>query len=305
MADAAVEEQPPPPKEKKKKKSSSVKSNKSATEEAPQLNGESTPLVDEAKPAEVAAESATSKESEPPQEENPATDGGEPVPAEESQPEEQQGGAQENGGEVLESAESAAQEEAPAEAPAPARKKSVKKEADEEEKPAVAVAKPTAKQIAEEEFANAQENKLRELAEGFFLLDWNKDGQIDKVDLQMTFASLGFPDVPDEQIDGMLSEASSPLDIDAFIELMGKKSAELDPEDLLVKALSCWDEDSSGFISEERIRRDLMTWGDIFTEQEVNYALEDAPLYEEPEGIMINYIEFCKILCGSATKSQE
>ncbi|CAB3384191.1 Hypothetical predicted protein [Cloeon dipterum] len=227
-------------------------------------------------------------------------------------------------------ADVAAQEEAESAAAVAERKKSVKKKE-----------KSAAKQKAEEEAALAQENKMRELAEvrclvssitrvvyafleseprdarvakfstthnpiglqGFFLLDWNKDGQIDKTDLQMTFASLGFPNVSDEEIQGMLSEASSPLDIDSFVELMGKKVETMDAEELLVKALSCWDEDSSGFISEERIRHDLMKWGDTFTEQEVNYALEDAPLYEEPEGLMINYIEFCKILCGSAAKN--
>ncbi|XP_065340069.1 myosin regulatory light polypeptide 9-like [Cloeon dipterum] len=287
MADAEQEQQPPQPKEKekKKRKSSSVKSNKSASEEAPQLNGEAAP--------DVAV--TTSEAPQEPQEE-PATVGEEKIAAPPEKPAEPTSGEeiapQENGVAQDGEADVAVQEEAESAAAVAERKKSLKKKE-----------KSAAKQKAEEEAALAQENKMREFAEGFFLLDWNKDGQIDKTDLQMTFASLGFPNVSDEEIQGMLSEASSPLDIDSFIELMGKKVETMDAEELLVKALSCWDEDSSGFISEERIRHDLMKWGDTFTEQEVNYALEDAPLYEEPEGLMINYIEFCKILCGSAAKN--
>jgi hypothetical protein len=85
------------------------------------------------------------------------------------------------------------------------------------------------------------------------------------------------------------------------------------------------------------IRRDLMEWGQVFTEEEVrmcnfnmrspalkmrlllisisyycilmlyvcalfqvNAALEDAPIYNEKEGPMIDYVEFCKILSGRA-----
>jgi hypothetical protein len=32
----------------------------------------------------------------------------------------------------------------------------------------------------------------------------------------------------------------------------------------------------------------------------VNAALEDAPIYQEKEGAMIDYVEFCKILSGRA-----
>jgi Ca2+-binding EF-hand superfamily protein len=42
--------------------------------------------------------------------------------------------------------------------------------------------------------------------QGFFLVDYNKDGLIDKSDLQMTFSVLGMPPLPDEDIDKMLSE---------------------------------------------------------------------------------------------------
>jgi Ca2+-binding EF-hand superfamily protein len=38
------------------------------------------------------------------------------------------------------------------------------------------------------------------------LVDFDKDGQIDKNDLLMTFSNLGILDIADEEIDGMLGE---------------------------------------------------------------------------------------------------
>ncbi|KAG8227873.1 hypothetical protein J437_LFUL007183 [Ladona fulva] len=143
------------------------------------------------------------------------------------------------------------------------------------------------------------EKKLLELREAFFLLDLNNDGYIDKEDLRMTYATLGRPDMPERDIDHMLGEAiCNPLDFDSFVILLGFRTIELDPEETLIQALSSWDLDDSGLICEERIKHDLMTWGEKFTPEEVDMALEDAPTYAKGEKVMIDYIEFCKKLCG-------
>lgn len=57
-----------------------------------------------------------------------------------------------------------------------------------------------------------------------------------------------------------------------------------------------------------RIRHDLMTFGDKFTEKEAFVALEEAPIakvdpkdrYNVPT--MIDYPAFCKTLCGLRKK---
>ncbi|CAH2208775.1 jg10109, partial [Pararge aegeria aegeria] len=46
--------------------------------------------------------------------------------------------------------------------------------------------------------------------------------------------------------------ASNPLDFDAFVNLLGYKTLELDSEETLIAALSRWDTDNTGYISEER-----------------------------------------------------
>lgn len=47
-------------------------------------------------------------------------------------------------------------------------------------------------------------------------------------------------------------QAMNPLDFDAFVMLLGYKSIELDPEDVLIEALSKWDVEKKGVISEEK-----------------------------------------------------
>ncbi|XP_023719454.1 uncharacterized protein LOC111870983 isoform X2 [Cryptotermes secundus] len=146
--------------------------------------------------------------------------------------------------------------------------------------------------------------KLAELKEAFHLFDLNHDGFIDKDDLKNTYISLGKTHICDEDIQNMLSEAINPLDFDAFVILLGYKSIELDPEEVLLEALSQWDYDNCGLISEERIKHDLMMWGDKFSSDEVEMALEDAPVfYQQNTGAsMIDYVKFCKILCGLRKK---
>lgn len=47
-----------------------------------------------------------------------------------------------------------------------------------------------------------------------------------------------------------------------------------------------------------RIRHDLMTFGDRFTEKEADYALDEAPIIQKNGNTMIDYIRFCSQLCG-------
>ncbi|KAJ9574056.1 hypothetical protein L9F63_008582 [Diploptera punctata] len=146
------------------------------------------------------------------------------------------------------------------------------------------------------------DQKLMELREAFHLFDLNNDGFIDKEDLKNTYITLGKTDIEDSEIQHMLSEAMNPLDFDAFVILLGYKSIELDPEEVLLEALSQWDYDDSGLISEDRIKHDLTMWGDKFTQEEVEVALEDAPVFVRGNTPMIDYVNFCKILCGLRKK---
>ncbi|XP_045449236.1 myosin regulatory light chain, smooth muscle isoform X1 [Melitaea cinxia] len=145
--------------------------------------------------------------------------------------------------------------------------------------------------------AELDENKIFELKEAFLLFDLDGDGCIDHNDLCGTFISLG-ERVDEQAVKNMLAEASDPLDFDSFVNLLGYKTLELDSEETLIAALSRWDIDNTGYISEERIRHDLMTWGDRFTEKEADYALDEAPTIQKDGYTFIDYKQFCSKLSG-------
>lgn len=59
-------------------------------------------------------------------------------------------------------------------------------------------------------------------------------------------------DAPDEQVQAMLAEASQPLDFDSFAMMICFKTMEMEPEIVMLEALSKWDEKIQGVISLER-----------------------------------------------------
>lgn len=83
------------------------------------------------------------------------------------------------------------------------------------------------------------------------MFDFDSDGYIDAADLRAMYISLGQEDVADQQIHQMLSEALNPLDFESFVNLMGYRTVDLDPEDVLIAALSKWDKQGDGLISED------------------------------------------------------
>ncbi|KAG8330597.1 hypothetical protein J6590_059386 [Homalodisca vitripennis] len=179
-------------------------------------------------------------------------------------------------------------------------------EVEEEPKP-----KPKRKPSKRSLELEIDDEKLNQLKEAFQIFDFDHDGVIDKNDLRKSLIAMGqdIHDIHEEELEKMMSEACQPLDFDAFIMLLGYRTIELDPEEVLRDALSRWDYDGSGLISEEKFRSDLMCLGDKFSEKEVNMALEDAPVtkgfgfYKDIR--MIDYVKFCHILCGLRKKTRD
>lgn len=58
--------------------------------------------------------------------------------------------------------------------------------------------------------------------------------------------------VDDKTIAEMMADASQPIDFNSFALMMVCKTMELEPEIVLLEALSKWDEKAQGVISLER-----------------------------------------------------
>jgi len=85
----------------------------------------------------------------------------------------------------------------------------------------------------------------------FSLFDTDCDGLISKEDLRFTYTALG--NEPNEQLlEQMMQEAKEPLDYEAFVRLMSRRTQELDPEDVLLEAWSKWDDHGTGKIDERK-----------------------------------------------------
>ncbi|EDW81107.1 uncharacterized protein Dwil_GK11881 [Drosophila willistoni] len=149
--------------------------------------------------------------------------------------------------------------------------------------------------------------KLAELKEVFSLFDTDCDGLISKDDLRFTYTALG--NEPNEQLlEQMMQEAHEPLDYEAFVQLMCRRTQELDPEAVLLEAWSKWDDHGTGKIEERKIYEELTNYGDKMTLSEAKEALSHAPMakpksLEEPP--MIDYFAFCRMLGGMRKRKGE
>ena len=115
-------------------------------------------------------------------------------------------------------------------------------------------------------FAMFDQSQIQEFKEAFNMIDQNRDGFIDKEDLQKMLESLG-KDAEDDYLEGMMKEAPGLLNFAMFLSLFGEKLNGTDPEDVIKNAFACFDEDGTGTIHEDDLREYLTTMGDAKTER--------------------------------------
>eukprot|EP00794_Sanderia_malayensis_P017806 gene17806-19582_t len=126
-----------------------------------------------------------------------------------------------------------------------------------------ATAKKRAQRATSNVFAMFDQSQIQEFKEAFNMIDQNRDGFIDKADLQDMFASLG-KEPKEDYIDGMIKEATGPINFTMFLTLYGEKLNGTDPEDVIRNAFGCFDEEGSGSIAENRLRELMTTMGDRY-----------------------------------------
>ncbi|XP_044529839.1 myosin regulatory light polypeptide 9-like isoform X2 [Gracilinanus agilis] len=141
-------------------------------------------------------------------------------------------------------------------------------------------------------FAMFDQSQIQEFKEAFNMIDQNRDGFIDKEDLHDMLASLG-KNPTDDYLDAMMNEALGPINFTMFLTMFGEKLNETDPEDVIRNAFACFDEEATGTIQEDYLRKLLTTMGDRFTDEEVDEPYKEAPIGKKGN---FKYIEFTRIL---------
>lgn len=182
----------------------------------------------------------------------------------------------------------AAPAEAPAPAPAPAAA------------PARSGSSKRAKRTGSNVFSMFSQRQVQEFKEAFQLMDSNKDGIIDKNDLRATFDVLGRL-ANDKDLEEMLSEAPGPLNFTMFLSIFGDRISGTDEEDVIMNAFAQYDE-GDGKCSSEKLKHDLMTWGEKFKAGEVDDAFDQAPI---DDAGFINLKQFANILTKGVEEEEE
>ena len=110
-------------------------------------------------------------------------------------------------------------------------------------------------------FAMFDQEQIQEFKEAFNMIDTNRDGFIDNEDLHDTLASLG-KNPTEEYLNGMMSDATGPINFTMFLTLFGERLQGTDPEEVIKNAFGMFDEDNTGGINEDMLRELLTTVGD-------------------------------------------
>lgn len=117
------------------------------------------------------------------------------------------------------------------------------------------------------------QRQVAEFKEGFQLMDRDKDGIIGKTDLRSTFDEIGRI-ATDQELDDMLADAPGPINFTMLLNMFAQRqTGESDDDDVVAKAFLAFS-DEEGNMDCDTFRHALMTWGDKFSAQEADDALD-------------------------------
>ncbi|XP_002123217.2 myosin regulatory light chain, smooth muscle [Ciona intestinalis] len=127
-------------------------------------------------------------------------------------------------------------------------------------------------------FSMFDQNKIQEFKEAFSIMDQNRDGFINKIDLKDTYAALGIRDISMDKLEAMVLEAPSAINFTVFLNMMADKLHGTDSEDVIVQAFKLLDPEQKGVIHKDYLSQLLMTQVDKFSKEEVEQMFEIAPI---------------------------
>lgn len=101
---------------------------------------------------------------------------------------------------------------------------------------------------------------------------------------------------PDHDLQGMLAEATGPLNFTQFLAVLGDKIMGQDKEDVLKAAFKTFDANDTGKVSAKVLKKALVTWGEKLTDEEIEEALKDAPIDSKGN---VDILQYVKTISGS------
>ena len=126
-------------------------------------------------------------------------------------------------------------------------------------------------------FSMFEQSQIQEYKEAFTIIDQNRDGIISKDDLRDVLASLGQLNVKNEELEGMIKEASGPIDFTVFLTMFGEKLKGADPEDVILSSFKILDPEGTGTIKKQFLEELLTTQCDRFSKDEIKNMWQAFP----------------------------
>jgi len=166
-------------------------------------------------------------------------------------------------------------------------------------------------------FSLFQPNQVQLFREAFSLIDHDADGVVTEQDLKHIFASLGIS-ASKQRIDDLLSDRpgthsrnpSAEFDSSGdrgitfpmFLTMMGEHLYDFDTEQELLGAFECFDENDSGLVKVDEMRKWLSESGERMDQSEIDKLLKGP--FTDRQG-NFNYREWVKVLRINADNEEQ
>ncbi|XP_027247765.1 centrin-4 isoform X1 [Cricetulus griseus] len=135
----------------------------------------------------------------------------------------------------------------------------------------------------------------QEIKEAFDLFDVDGSGTIDVKELKIAMRALGFEPKKDEvrQMTVEIDKGTGTIGFEDFFAIMSVKMSEKDEKEEILKAFKLFDDDATGSISLNNIKRVAKELGENLTEDELQEMLDEADRDGDGE---INEEEFLRMM---------
>ena len=141
------------------------------------------------------------------------------------------------------------------------------------------------------------EEQSNEIREAFDLFDTDGSGNIDAKELKVAMRALGF-EPKKEEIRKMIADidkdGSGTIDFDEFLTMMTVKMGQRDSKEEMVKAFRLFDDDETGKISFQNLKRVAKDLGESMTDEELQEMIDEADREGSGEVSMDDFMRIMK-----------
>jgi len=144
--------------------------------------------------------------------------------------------------------------------------------------------------------AELTEDMRKEIEDAFNVFDPENSGKMDVKELKVAMRALGFEPRKDEikkMLASVAADKTGELTRDQFTELMASRLIEKDARDEIVKAFRLFDDDETGKITFDNLKRVAKELGETITDEELRDMIHEADLDGDGQ---VNEDEFHRIM---------